>query len=120
MISPRGWEDSGWSFTRHGALQKGLRTARRIDRRRAGGLEIDLRGDSVKAPKAQAQMGETLIMLRNTYGSRSRWTNLGVQDVALRLRNSEPIPLLEGDWLSPWNIDTYMSKENLERLKSGG
>ncbi len=59
--------------------------------------------------------GKTMIMLRNTYGRRQRWTDLGVQEIALRLRNSEPIPLIEGDWLSPWNVDTFMSKEKFDQ-----
>lgn len=57
--------------------------------------------------------GNTLISLRNTYGRSQRWTDLGVQEVALRIRNSEVIPLTEGDWLSPWNVDTFISKEKL-------
>lgn len=64
-----------------------------------------------EAPAAPEEPpGETLIALRNTYGQPYRWTELDVQGVALRLRNSEAIPLVDGYWLSPWNVDTFVSK----------
>lgn len=68
---------------------------------------------------AATPAGNTMIMLRNTYGNPQRWTDLSVQEVALRIRNSESIPLVEGDWLSPWNVDTYMSREKLEKKLEG-
>lgn len=61
--------------------------------------------------EAPVPEGRTMITLQNTFGRPYRWTDLGVQEVALRIKTSESIPLTEGDWLSPWNIDTYMSKE---------
>lgn len=71
-------------------------------------------------PEPEYPTGNTMIMLRNTYGRSSRWTDLGVQEVALRIRNSEVIPLTEGDWLSPWNVDTFMSKDKFDQGRDDG
>lgn len=73
-------------------------------------------GPPAGGPQPEIKVGNTLIMLRNTYGRCQRWTDLSVQEVALRIRNSEVIPLTEGDWLSPWNVDTFISREKLGSL----